>query len=88
MYSQDLTVRPSRRKYERHPKQNLKLRAYIASQGVAYGEIADYIHIGRTTLSQWMSYELSKEKELEITQAVKAICLLRGRDESEKVPRV
>ena len=69
--------------YERKPKRNLKLRSYIALMGVSYTEIANNIHVSTSTLSQWMSYDLTPEKEMEIMHAVKAIGVLKH--ESQRV---
>lgn len=78
MSKQDSTPKRSHRPYEKRPKKNLRLRAYVASTGVRYKDIADYIHVQTSTLSMWLSYDLSAEREAEIRQAVKALVLLRG----------
>lgn len=77
--AESLRRKRSHRPYEKKPKKNLRLRAYIASTGVSYKDIADYIHIQASTLSMWMSYELSPDREQEIRQAVKALVLLGGK---------
>lgn len=74
-----------RRPYEKKPKRNLEIRAMIASEGIEYSEIAERIYVSRSTLSQWMSYDLSDEKRQMIVDAVNAI---KGSYESERVQRV
>ena len=67
------------------PKRNLNLRGYVSSMGVSWKEIAQQMFVAPSTLSEWLTKEMPRSKQMEIVQAVKAIKLLKGEVENEEV---
>ena len=72
-----------RRKYKKHPVQNLKIRGLIAESGITYKELAQTMFISQSALSMWFMQPLAVWQKNEVLDAIDKIKAERERNEKE-----